>query len=155
MGKNQASKRENLFFVEAQHFSGRSLGSFDKTLWGGFIIESSCGLIYFAGDTGFGNFINTIHEKYPDIALAILPIGAYKPKWFMSPVHMSPDEAVKAHQILSPKLTAASHFGTFQMADDGIESPIVDLEKALKANNIPQNSFIIPEAGKAIIIKKH
>lgn len=65
--------KKKLFFVPAQHFSGRTPWNIDKSLWGGFVIESSLGHIYFAGDTGFGKFFEQIHEKFPDIRLALLP----------------------------------------------------------------------------------
>ena len=87
--------------VPALHFSSR--GSFDRnmTLWCGYVIESQEGRVYFAGDTAFGGHFGQIRERFGAPRLALLPIGAYEPRWFMSPMHMSPDEAVRAHGILA------------------------------------------------------
>ena len=87
--------------VEAQHFSGRGIFDDDKTLWAGFVIESRNGNLYFAGDTGYNSFFKTIGEKYAPIKTAIIPIGAYIPRWFMNPVHVDPAQAVQAHHDLN------------------------------------------------------
>ncbi|HXJ96406.1 MAG TPA: MBL fold metallo-hydrolase [Terriglobia bacterium] len=109
----------------AQHFSGRSLFDRNRTLWCSWLIENSHGNIYFGADTGFGLHFAEITRHFPSPRLALLPIGAYRPRWFMSPVHMSPDEAVTAHQILQAQTSVAIHHGTFRLADDG-ETEAVD-----------------------------
>lgn len=113
--------------VPAQHFSARGILDRNKSLWCGYIIESQDRLIYFAGDTGFGGHFRQIREIFGPPLVALLPIGAYEPRWFMSPVHIAPDEAVKAHDILGAKTSIAIHHGTFQLADDGIETPKKEL----------------------------
>jgi L-ascorbate metabolism protein UlaG (beta-lactamase superfamily) len=87
------------------------------------VIECQKRLVYFAGDTAFGRHFAQIREKFGALDLALLPIGAYEPRWFMSPVHMAPDEAVHAHEILGAKTSIAIHHGTFQLADEGIDTP--------------------------------
>jgi L-ascorbate metabolism protein UlaG (beta-lactamase superfamily) len=109
--------------VPALHFSSRGLFDANRTLWCGYVIECEKRLIYFAGDTAFGEHFAQIQEKLGSPDVALLPIGAYQPRWFMSPVHMGPDEAVKAHKILAAKTSIAIHHGTFQLADDGIDTP--------------------------------
>ncbi len=143
--------QKKLFFVPAEHFSGRVPWNINKSLWGGFVIESSLGNIYFAGDTGFGNFFEQIHERFPDIRLALLPIGAYEPRWFMSPVHLNPDDAVQAHKILKPKLSIGIHLGTFQLSDEGINAPSQQLKAALKAHGVEPEEFIILDIGETAI----
>jgi L-ascorbate metabolism protein UlaG (beta-lactamase superfamily) len=102
-----------------QHFSSRALSDRNKTLWCGFIVETSSGPIYFAGDTGYGSFVEKIKEKYPSgFKLAFLPIGAFKPEWFMGPVHISPSQALQIHKELNVQTSIAIHFGTFHLADD-------------------------------------
>jgi L-ascorbate metabolism protein UlaG (beta-lactamase superfamily) len=109
--------------VPALHFSSRGISDRNKTLWCGYVIESRDRLVYFAGDTGFGSHFAQIREKFGSPRLALLPIGAYQPRWFMSPVHMDPDEAVRAHRILGAGTSVAIHHGTFQLADEGIDTP--------------------------------
>jgi len=109
--------------VPAMHFSGRGIFDRNLTLWCGYMIESSERLIYFAGDTAFGPHFAQIREKFGSPHLAFLPIGAYEPRWFMSPVHMAPDEAVKAHEILGAGTSIAIHHGTFQLADESVDTP--------------------------------
>jgi L-ascorbate metabolism protein UlaG (beta-lactamase superfamily) len=109
--------------VPAMHFSGRGIFDGNKTLWCGYMIECPERLVYFAGDTAFGTHFAQIREKFGSPHIALLPIGAYEPRWFMSPVHMAPDEAAKAHGILGAKTSIAIHHGTFQLTDEGIDTP--------------------------------
>lgn len=116
---SQFSSAIRIHCTPAQHFSGRSLFNRNRTLWCSWLIENSCGNIYFGGDTGFGSHFAEIVRRFPSPRLALLPIGAYRPTWFMGSVHMSPDEAVRAHGILQAQTSVAIHYGTFRLADDG------------------------------------
>ena len=109
--------------VPALHFSARGLFDRNRSLWCGYVIEAAGRVVYFAGDTGFGSHFASIRERFGPPRLALLPIGAYEPRWFMSPVHMGPDDAVRAHQILGAKTSIAIHHGTFQLGDEGIDTP--------------------------------
>jgi L-ascorbate metabolism protein UlaG (beta-lactamase superfamily) len=109
--------------VPALHFSSRGIFDRNLSLWCGYVIESQERLVYFAGDTAFGRHFAQIREKFGPPHLALLPIGAYEPRWFMSPVHMDPGEAVRAHEILAARTSIAIHHGTFQLADEGIDTP--------------------------------
>lgn len=142
----------SICFVPARHFSGRFLWDMNETLWGGFVIRTSDGAIYFAGDTGFGNFLEEIAGRFSDVRVALLPIGAYKPKWFMSSVHMSPEDAVRAHLVLKPEISIAMHFGTFKLADDGYNEPVEELKKALQSFNVSSGEFIVPLPGETITL---
>ena len=117
--------------VPAQHFSGRSLSDLDCTLWCGFVIQACKGNIYFAGDTATGGHFKQIKERFGEFRLALLPIGAYLPGWFMHPVHLSPAEAVNVHCLLQPDVSVAIHFGTFALGDDGEAEPVRELREAL------------------------
>ncbi|MEZ5041594.1 MAG: MBL fold metallo-hydrolase [Saprospiraceae bacterium] len=134
--------------VPAQHFSGRGILDRDATLWCGYMLQTKTGTIYFAGDSGYGPFFKTIGEKFPSIDLALLPIGAYRPIWFMSPIHTSPEEAVKIHLDIKSKQSVATHFGTFPLAYEGKEEPMADLQKALQEMNIPASEFWVLEEGE-------
>ncbi len=146
------SSGRSVYFVPAQHFSGRAPWNIDRSLWGGFVIESLQGRIYFAGDTGFGTFFDQIHERFPGIEVALLPIGAYEPRWFMGPVHLNPDDAVRAHQILKPQLSIGIHLGTFHLSDEGIDTPAKQLEKALKEHGVDTKEFIAPSFGETVTV---
>ena len=105
--------------IPARHFSGRGLYDRDRSLWSGFMIATPSGSICFAADTGFGEHFAEIRARLGEPRLALLPIGAFRPEWFMSRVHMSPEQALEAHRQLGARTTVATHFGTFQLADDG------------------------------------
>ncbi|HXI38914.1 MAG TPA: MBL fold metallo-hydrolase, partial [Bryobacteraceae bacterium] len=75
------------------------------------------------------------------------PIGAYEPRWFMAPMHMAPDEAVRAHEILGAKTSIAIHHGTFQLADEGIDTPQKRLSECA-----PDESFRVLKNGQFVDI---
>jgi len=120
--------------VPAQHFSGRGLCDRRKTLWEGFVISGPSGNVYFAGDTGFGPHFEEIHERFAPIRLALLPIGAFRPEWFMARVHLSPADAIIAHYELGAGTSVGIHFGTFRLADDGEDEAPGDIRRAVAAS---------------------
>lgn len=136
-------------FTPCQHWSARSLFDTNESLWGSFQIDNGVTKIYFSGDTGYGkHFIETKNRLgSPDIAL--LPIGAYKPRWFMKLHHMNPEEAVKAHIDLGATRTIGIHYGTFQLTDEGLDEPVRDLKLALDNMKRDQKEFIILDEGQA------
>lgn len=97
---SQLSEEVALTATPAQHYSGRGLFDCQRTLWAGYVISGPSGVAYFAGDTGWGPHFQQVRERFGPVRLAILPIGAYKPEWFMHPIHISPKEAVNAHEVL-------------------------------------------------------
>ena len=112
------SEQLTIHCTPAQHFSGRGLTDRNRALWCSWIFETTHGRIYFAGDTGFGPHFADTKRRFGDFRLAVLPIGAYDPRWVMSPVHMDPEEAVRAHEILAPQVSIGIHHGTFQLTDE-------------------------------------
>jgi L-ascorbate metabolism protein UlaG (beta-lactamase superfamily) len=130
--------------VPAFHFSGRGIFDRNKTLWCGYVIQSPGGSIYFAADTAFGNHFNLIRDQFGPMRLSLLPIGSYEPRWFMAPIHMSPEDALEAHRITRSRTSIAIHHGTFQLGDDGIDAA---KERLLKAS--PPDSFVILNNGES------
>lgn len=124
--------------VPSQHFCARAISDRNRTLWGGFVVSAPAGNVYFAGDTGWGDHFAAIAKRFPSIRLALLPIGAFLPRWFMKVVHISPDEAVKVHHVLNASTSMAVHFGTFNLGDDGETEPVEDLRAAIAANGNPR-----------------
>lgn len=129
--------------VPAQHGSNRGMADRNRTLWAGYVIEGQGGYTFFAGDTGFGPHFAQIRERYGPPRLAILPIGAFLPSWFMRPVHISPEEAVKAHLVMEAHHSVAMHFGTFQLADDGQDEPVEKLVEARAREGVAEDRFWI------------
>ena len=123
-------------FVPAQHFSARAVTDRDRNLWGGWVIRGSNGYAYFAGDTGWGGHFEEIRERFGSPRVALLPIGAFLPEWFMSPVHISPAEAIEAHRVLVSNLTIPMHFGTFQLGDDGEHEAIDALREIVSEERV-------------------
>jgi L-ascorbate metabolism protein UlaG (beta-lactamase superfamily) len=111
-------------------------------------LKTASGNVYFAGDTGYDQQIfEEIGERYAPFRAALLPIGAYKPLWFMSPVHISPEEALKVHRDLKTVVSIAMHYGTFPLGDDGQNEPVRNLKQAMKQYNIGPDEFLILNEG--------
>jgi L-ascorbate metabolism protein UlaG (beta-lactamase superfamily) len=136
----------------AQHWSRRGLGDINRDLWGGAYLRTSKGKsLFFSGDSGFDQALfEGIGKRHgaPDIAL--LPIGAYEPRWFMKYSHMNPAEAVAIHQILKAKKSIAFHFETFQLTDEAFDAPRTHTQNALKEAGLTEEDFLIPYPGDYI-----
>ena len=134
----------------AYHFSAHTPFDRNRALWGGFMITVNRARIFFAGDSAFGPFFRDIRQRLGQIDLALLPIGAYEPRWFMSAVHMNPAEAVQAHLDLGAPESIGMHFGTFQLTTEGIDDPVVALENARRANNVAPSRFRTIAFGESV-----
>ncbi|SHF17154.1 L-ascorbate metabolism protein UlaG, beta-lactamase superfamily [Fodinibius roseus] len=145
-------ERLALTAVPARHFSGRGLFDRNKTLWCGYVLHTRLGNIYFAGDTGYGDFFREIGREYGPMHTSFIPIGAYKPRWFMESIHLSPEEAVVAHRDVQSEQSFAMHFGTFPMADDGMFEATRALKQELRGDPLLQQEFRIPIEGDRHII---
>jgi L-ascorbate metabolism protein UlaG (beta-lactamase superfamily) len=144
-----------IYLVPAQHWSARSLWDRNKTLWGGFVLATPHGNIYYSGDTGFGSgkLFDEIYKVFGAVRLAILPIGAYAPRWFMKDSHIDPIEAVEAFKRLHAVNGLGVHWGTFQLSDEAIDAPVNDLKAALSAAKIPDAQFRTIPHGTAWEVK--
>jgi L-ascorbate metabolism protein UlaG (beta-lactamase superfamily) len=140
--------------VPAHHWSARGFGDRNRALWCGFVIDGlgDC-RIYFAGDTGFdeGRPFRGLVEDHGPIDLALLPIGAYEPRWFMAPQHMNPEDAVNALQLLGARHAFGYHWGTFRLTSEGIEQPEHDLGTALAASGMAPDRFLALRPGQTWI----
>ncbi len=120
-----------VIFTPTLHWSSRTLWDKYETLWGSFMVKAPGFSFYFGGDTGYAEHFRDIKMRLGSPDVAILPIGAYEPRWFMKKHHMNPAEAVQAHKDLEAGVSLPMHFGTFQLTDEGIDEPVADLKKAL------------------------
>ncbi len=136
--------------TEAQHWSARGIFDRNGALWGGYLVSVADLQVYFAGDTGYGTHFQRIRERLGRIDVALLPIGAYEPRWFMQTHHMNPDDAVRAHLDLQAQQSIAIHFGTFQLTDEGIDDPPRELAVALAARGVKPERFVVPANGQSI-----
>ena len=132
----------------AQHFAARTPWDKNHTLWGGFMLRTPAGLVFFAGDTGWAPHFAEVNARLGAPALALLPIGAYEPRWFMEPVHMNPDEAVRAHLALGARQSLGMHFGTFNLTDEAIDEPVKALAAARTAHGVAADSFTTLDFGE-------
>lgn len=142
----------NIMATPANHFSGRGIFDRDTTLWSGFTIDNSQKKVYFTGDSGYSSIFKEIGQKIKDVDVALIPIGAYEPRWFMSPIHVAPDEAVQIHLDIMPRQSYAMHFGTFPLANEGSGQAEKELKAALNEAGLSSESFIIPKEGKTYTI---
>jgi L-ascorbate metabolism protein UlaG (beta-lactamase superfamily) len=135
--------------VPAQHWSKRTLFDTNQALWAGFYIESPPGSVYFAGDTAMAGHFEHIRTRLGAPALAMIPIGAYKPRWFMAPAHTSPAEAVEAYVMLEARYLLPIHYGTFPVGDDGQDEPLHDLRRAVRRHGVAPDRVWVLDNGES------
>ncbi|HEV7973896.1 MBL fold metallo-hydrolase [Amycolatopsis sp.] len=122
-------------FVPSHHWSRRGLFDTCATLWGGWVMTAPDGTrTYHAGDSGYGHHFAEIGERFPGIDLAMMPIGAYDPRWFMRAAHMNPAEAVRALDDAGAKRLASMHWGTFILTREAVDEPLGEIHKAWAAS---------------------
>jgi L-ascorbate metabolism protein UlaG (beta-lactamase superfamily) len=133
----------------AAHFSGRGALDRNRRWWGGFVLDAGTGPVYYAGDTGYRQTLfHSVRQRFGAPVLAFLPIGAYLPRWFMRPVHMDPDDAVRAHTDLGAARSVGIHWGTFQLTDEHRDDPPRELERARERHRLEAASFEAGQAGQ-------
>jgi L-ascorbate metabolism protein UlaG (beta-lactamase superfamily) len=137
--------------VPAQHFSARTPWDKNTSLWCGFVVSVDGVTFYFAGDSGYSPQFAGIGARLPRIDVALIPIGAYEPRWFMQPMHMNPDEAVRAHLDVRARVSVGMHFGTFQLTDEAIDEPVAALARARETRDISPAAFRVLQFGETAV----
>ena len=144
----------NVTCVPAQHFSGRSPFDRNRTLWAGFVLRVAGRCIYFVGDTGWHDDFAMIGQRCGPFDIVFMPVGAYEPRWLMQPVHVNPEEAVRAygalrgaHPASNPALIAM-HWGTFALTDEPIDEPPVRLRAAWQEAGHPAGQLWVMAPGQ-------
>lgn len=143
-------KDVRFIFTPAQHWSSRTPWDKNESLWGSYMVDAGAVKVYFGGDTGYSDHFRDIKSRVGAPDLALLPIGAYAPAWFMRIHHMSPMEAVKAHLDLGAVRSLGMHFGTFQLTDEGINEPVTDLMKGLQELKVSPQNFQVLDQGQTL-----
>ena len=143
-----------LYAEPVQHWSARGFGDRNKTLWTGFVMNFPNGNIYYAGDTGYatGKVFKDTFSRHGKMRFAIIPIGAYEPRWFMKDSHANPEEAVNIFKDIHAEHAIGVHHGTFQLTDEAIDAPVKDLEHALKKAGISNEKFRALKPGQVWLI---
>jgi L-ascorbate metabolism protein UlaG (beta-lactamase superfamily) len=134
--------------VPAQHWHRRGPFDLDRALWGGFVVEGSASL-YHSGDTGYFGGFEAIGAVFPNLDIAVLPLGAYEPRWFMSPQHMAPEDTVRAWSELGARRMLGMHWGTFDLTDEPSgQGAFQLLPRALAAQGKdPEHAVVLPHGG--------
>ncbi|MFF4412691.1 MBL fold metallo-hydrolase [Streptosporangium sp. NPDC001559] len=121
-------------FVPAHHWSRRSISDTCRTLWGGWVVRTVDQTVYFAGDSGYGERFTQIGERYPTgIDLALMPVGAFEPRWFMKNSHVDPAQAVQACADVGARRMATMHWGTFLLSGEPLLAPVEQARAAWTA----------------------
>jgi N-acyl-phosphatidylethanolamine-hydrolysing phospholipase D len=143
-----------IVFTPAQHWSGRSLGDRMETLWGGYAVFAPEFQWFFAGDTAYSKDFADIHERFAvrhgagrGFDVALLPIGAYEPRWFMSAQHVDPGEAVQIHRDLGAEHSIGIHWGTFELTDESLDEPPRALARAARDAGLADDAFTVLAIG--------
>jgi L-ascorbate metabolism protein UlaG (beta-lactamase superfamily) len=138
--------------VPTRHWSARTLSDRNMSLWASFVIAAPGGCIYCVGDSAYrdGAHFHHAREHHGPFKLALLPIGAYEPRWFMQDQHMNPAEAVQAFIDCGAEYALGHHYGTFQLTDEAIDAPVIALDEALQAAGIAREKFRALRPGQAI-----
>lgn len=136
--------------VPALHWSSRGPRDRRMALWGGFMLNAFGRLIYFAGDTGYGTgaIFRDIRARFGPVDVAILPIGAYEPRWFMAAQHTDPDDAIQIMLDLGAQAAIGMHWGTFKLTDEPWEDPALRLAAGLQERGLAKESFIAMRSGE-------
>ncbi|MDR7270019.1 N-acyl-phosphatidylethanolamine-hydrolyzing phospholipase D [Pelomonas saccharophila] len=140
----------DIVLVPAQHWSARGLNDRMKTLWGGFAAFAPDCQLFFAGDTGYSRDFTDIRERFAErqhssqgggFDIALIPIGAYEPRWFMQNQHVNVEEALKIHADLGAKRSLGVHWGTFELTDEALDEPPRQLERQRAALGLAEGDF--------------
>lgn len=145
----------DVWFVPSQHWSARTPFDRSETLWGGWVVKTSAGAahpysFYFAGDTGYSPDFRDIGARFGGFDLALIPIGAYDPRWFMHAQHVDPEEAVRIFQDVHAKKAIGIHWGTFELTDEPLDEPPRRLAEAVRHAGLPPDAFTVLKFGETL-----
>lgn len=146
-------KQSKITFTPVQHWSGRGLTGRNSSWWGGWYVNSPGLSVYHAGDTGYSNDFVTTKERMGAPDYAFIPIGAYKPRWFMKNQHVDPAEALQIALDLETKQAFGMHWATFILTDENIKEPRILLAQEVASANLAPEFFRAPTPGVVLNLK--
>jgi N-acyl-phosphatidylethanolamine-hydrolysing phospholipase D len=133
----------------AQHFTARTPFDRNRGHWCGWLLDAGGLKLWHAGDSGYCPAFAELGERFGPVDLGMIPIGAYAPRWFMRPIHMDPEEAVKVFQETRCKRAIAMHWGTFRLTDEPMGEPPLRLRAALAEAGIDPETFLAGSVGQS------
>ena len=141
--RGEPPETASIAIVPAQHWSRRGFSDTRMTLWCGFVLKAGGMTVYFAGDSGYGDgaIFRDIGARHGPPDLALIPIGAYAPRWFMKHQHMNPEEAVRVFQDVGAKQAVAIHWGTVQLTDEPRDEPANGLLQSVSERGLDPDRF--------------
>jgi N-acyl-phosphatidylethanolamine-hydrolysing phospholipase D len=139
-----------LVSLPAQHWSRRIGQEANSSSWASYLLITPAATIYFTGDSGYFVGYKEIRKRYPGIDYAIMPVGAYHPRWFMHYAHMNVNESLDAYQDLGARYYIPSHWGTFALGDEPVGYPALDLERTIESRHLDRSRFLIMDIGEVI-----
>jgi L-ascorbate metabolism protein UlaG (beta-lactamase superfamily) len=139
--------------VPARHWSRRGLFDTNRSLWGGFVVEGGGAALYHAGDTGDFPGFREIRERFPSLTAAMLPIGAYRPGWFMEPNHLNPEQAARAFLELGAHHLVPMHWGTFQLTDEPLREPAARLRAWWREHRPEGRELHLMAVGETVVFE--
>lgn len=146
-----ADEHLKITFLPAQHWSKRSIRDGGQRLWGAFMLQVEGLSLYYSGDTGYSKHFKEIPDLFGAPDYALLGIGAYKPRWFMRPNHISPHESITAAEEMGAKITIPMHYGTFDLSDEPLHDPPQVFKIEAKRRNI---RYELPFIGEVVKLRR-
>lgn len=144
----------SVHLTPALHWSARGVRDRRAALWCGFVIRSATHAIYYVGDSGYGDgaIFRQVGREHPDIDLALIPIGAYAPRWFMHSAHVDPQHAVRIFADCGAQRGLGVHWGTFRLSDEAYDAPGEELRAAVDTAGLATDRFIAATPGASLLI---
>jgi L-ascorbate metabolism protein UlaG (beta-lactamase superfamily) len=144
----------NVTFVPSQHWSRRGLTDMNESWWGGYVIERGGLRVYHSGDTAWFDGFSLIADRCGEIQAAMLPIGAYAPRWFMRTQHMDPKDAIRAFEALGADKFVAMHWGTFKLTDEHLAEPPELLRDLWERRGLHDHQRLVPAIGETLLLDR-
>ncbi len=145
--------RVEVTMTPAQHWSKRTPWDTNKSLWGGWAVDIDGFNSWFAGDTGYhASYFKDIGQRLGPFRLAMIPIGAYAPRYFMLSAHVEPAQAIDIHLEVGAKQSLPIHWGTFQLTIEPALEPRELLIAEMNRRELPLEQFRPVRIGDTLVL---
>ena len=142
--------------VPVQHWSKRTLWDANRSLWGGWVVEGAGLKLIHTGDLGYSKDARDIGDRLGPFDIALVPIGAYAPRWFMKAMHVDVPEAIRVRADLRAARAIGMHWGTFEnLTDEPLDEPPAWLLRERSAAGLAPGQFDVMKVGETRSIRRH